>query len=153
MVRHDKIAAFALLVCTMSSYGEIESTLIRVPISTGELFDKLTILEIKIKRVTDPKKRENVLNEWQELTNTLKQHLAMNPELMLLKEELMQINEQLWKIEDAIRAKEAQQLFDKEFIELARDIYFTNDKRCCLKRKINEETGSALIEEKEYTKY
>lgn len=145
--------AFALLICSISSYGDIENFLIHVPISIGELFDKITILEIKIKRVTDPKKRDNVVNEWHELTNTLKQHLVMNTELMQLQDELMQINEQLWEIEDAIRAKEAEQLFDEKFVELARSVYFTNEKRSSIKRKINLQTGSMLIEEKEYTKY
>ncbi|TET36915.1 hypothetical protein E3J61_00055 [Candidatus Dependentiae bacterium] len=137
----------------MHSYGEIEPALVRVPISTGELFDKITILEIKIRRVADAQKRDNVLNEWHELTDTLEQHISMNHELTQLKKELLFINEQLWDIEDSIRAKEAQHLFDEEFIELARSVYYTNEQRSVLKRKINILTGSTLIEEKEYTKY
>ena len=77
----------------------------------------------------------------------------MNHELAQLKKELLHVNEQLWDIEDLIRAKEAQQLFDVEFIELARSVYYTNEQRSVLKRKINILTGSTLIEEKEYTKY
>ena len=143
----------SLLMFGIHSYGEIESTLVHVPISTGELFDKLTILEIKIRRVTGAQKRDNVLNEWRELTDTLEQNIRMNHELAQLKKELLLVNEQLWDIEDNIRAKEAQQLFDEEFIELARSVYYTNEQRCVLKRKINILTGSTLIEEKEYTKY
>ena len=143
----------SLLMFGVHSYGEIERALVRVPISTGELFDKLTILEIKIRRVTDAQKRDNVLNEWRELTDTLEQNIRMNHELAQLKKELLFVNEQLWDIEDSIRAKEAQQLFDEEFIELARSVYYTNEQRSVLKRKINILTGSTLIEEKEYTKY
>ncbi len=146
-------AALSLLMFGMHSYGEIEPALVRVPISTGELFDKITILEIKIRRVADAQKRDNVLNEWHELTDTLEQHISMNHELTQLKKELLFINEQLWDIEDSIRAKEAQHLFDEEFIELARSVYYTNEQRSVLKRKINILTGSTLIEEKEYTKY
>ena len=146
-------AALSLLMFGMHSYGEIESALVRVPISTGELFDKITILEIKIRRVADAQKRDNVLNEWHELTDTLEQHISMNHELTQLKKELLFVNEQLWDIEDSIRAKEAQHLFDEEFIELARSVYYTNEQRSVLKRKINILTGSTLIEEKEYTKY
>ena len=146
-------AALSLLMFGMHSYGEIEPALVRVPISTGELFDKITILEIKIRRVADAQKRDNVLNEWLELTDTLEQHISMNHELTQLKKELLFVNEQLWDIEDSIRAKEAQHLFDEEFIELARSVYYTNEQRSVLKRKINILTGSTLIEEKEYTKY
>ena len=157
-------AGLALLILFMSfthtenssspPVGRIDkSAMLHVPASIGELLDKITILEIKIQRISDPKKLDNVLNEWRELMATLETHLTLDPQLSQLKEKLLTINEQMWDIEDDIRAKEAAQLFDEEFIELARNIYFTNDRRCAVKRTINELTGSALIEEKEYTKY
>ncbi len=131
----------------------VDSTLLHAPVSIGELVDKITILEIKTRRVSNQKKRANVFNELQELTATLETHISLNAELTQLKAKLLKINEQLWEIEDDIRGKEAQQLFDEEFVQLSRNVYFTNDKRCAVKRKINELTESAIIEEKEYTRY
>ncbi len=161
-MKYYQIALLSLLISSMSSYGDTDSpptrriadsTLLHAPVSIGELVDKITILEIKLERITDPKKRDNIRNELRELTTVLELNITLTPELIQLKKELRQINEQMWEIEDDTRAKEAQQLFDEEFIELARNVYFTNDKRCCVKRKINLQTGSTLIEEKEYTKY
>jgi hypothetical protein len=102
-----------------------------VPISLGELVDKITILKIKIKNITDSQKLENIYKEYNELTT----------------------NEKLWDIEDKVRIKEKKKEFDSEFIELARAVYYTNDKRCEIKRKINIEHSSYLVEEKSYEDY
>jgi hypothetical protein len=116
---------------------------IEIPISVGELIDKITILEIKA-FLTD---NEYVLKELEELNqikNTLTQYL-LEYEIQLKK-----INETLWKIEDKIRQKEKDKEFDDEFISLARQVYITNDKRAEIKRKINEETQSSYKEVKIY---
>ena len=144
------------LICVMFSIGhyiQAAPHLVHIPISIGELFDKITILEIKIRQIIDAQKLDNVLNEWRELNAIIEQQIFTNLELNLLKEELLKTNEQLWNIEDAIRAKEAHKLFDEEFIELARSIYYTNDRRAAIKRKINMLTCSQFIEEKVYTNY
>lgn len=145
--------AITLAFLMLGSYLGTTPHIVRIPISIGELFDKITILEIKIRRVIDPQKLDNILTEWRELSAVLEKQIPANTTLDQLKQELLQVNEQLWNIEDAIRAKEAQHLFDAEFIELARTIYYANDRRGAIKRKINLLTCSQLVEEKEYTKY
>jgi tetratricopeptide (TPR) repeat protein len=123
-----------------------------VQVSWGELLDKITILEIKEQRLKSPKAVANVRRELAILRAAAKDIDAI-PELTSLKEELRSVNENLWKIEDDIRAKELYETFDHQFIELARSVYVHNDRRGLLKRRINEFTGSEVIEEKQYTEY
>lgn len=109
---------------------------VQVPVSVGELLDKLTILAIKLQRIDDAAKRVNIAREQEELET-----------------ELRRVNEQLWEIEDSIREHERQQRFDAAFIALARAVYRTNDQRADLKRRINALVGSELVEEKSYAAY
>jgi hypothetical protein len=123
---------------------------ILIPTSLGELIDKITILEIKTKHLSGLQK-ENVSRELELLRGVLlRLGLAISPELS---HALREVNQILWDIEDNIRAKERHQDFGATFIELARSVYLTNDKRAALKRRINEEYGSGIIEEKSYQPY
>ncbi|MDP1702003.1 MAG: DUF6165 family protein [Aestuariivirga sp.] len=123
-----------------------------VAVSWGELIDKITILEIKDERLAAEAARRNVKKELSLLNRSATKTLNMI-EIRGLKDELSRINTQLWDIEDQIRAKEAQQQFDQEFIELARSVYKTNDVRTAIKRRINEVLSSELMEEKSYAVY
>lgn len=125
----------------------------RVPVSWGELLDKMTILEIKTERLKDPAARANVAKELALLDAEVAATLAGNAELQRLKAELRRINETLWQVEDDIRAKEAQRSYDAAFVELARSVYLRNDERGALKKQINSLLGSELVEEKSYSKY
>lgn len=129
------------------------SSIVTAEIAVGELIDKITILRIKVKRITDESKLKNIKTELATLEETLDMWVPKLASLETLTQELQQTNEALWDIEDAIREKERFQEFDEEFIKLSRSVYFTNDKRCEIKRQINIEVGSRLIEEKSYTDY
>jgi len=121
------------------------------PVSLGELVDKITILEIKVKKIDDQSKLILVQEELQKLQKTLQDlNLAGIAELL---NELLVVNEMLWDIEDKIRDKERNRNFDNGFIELARDVYKINDQRFQLKKKINERYGSTLAEVKSYRPY
>lgn len=120
------------------------------PISIGELYDKITILEIKAEQITDAQKRNHIV---QELTLLQKEADKYPLKTKPIQEELKSINQQLWNIEDRIREKEAKQEFDQEFVNLARSVYFTNDKRASVKKQINEMTKSAIHEVKSYSDY
>ena len=124
-----------------------------VEVSAGELLDKQTILEIKLERIIDPHKIENIQTELRSVMETVNTHIPSSPELIELVARLLEVNKELWDIEDLIRDKEAKKEFDQEFIELARSVYFTNDIRAKIKRAINELLGSHLVEEKSYKKY
>ena len=124
-----------------------------VPVSWGELIDKITILEIKEQRLTSPAAVANVRNELAVLLRALAGLGSAPAALEGLKRELKAINEALWDIENRTRAKEAAKTFDAEFIELTRSVYLNNDKRAGIKRRINELLNSGLIEEKQYTSY
>jgi hypothetical protein len=126
---------------------------IHVPISPGELIDKITILEIKSERITDVKKVANVRNELSMLLNTWQASHYATHDIGAEWTALREINTQLWVIEDDIRDKERAQQFDAKFIELARAVYVTNDERAAVKRKINEKLGSTIMEEKSYADY
>jgi len=130
-----------------------KSTKVTAEIAVGELADKITILEIKTEHITDPAKLKNIRTELETLLATYEQNVEKTPELRTLKKELLEINKQLWDIEDDIRDKEREKAFDDEFIALARSVYYTNDERCAVKRKINDLTGSRLVEEKSYSDY
>ena len=126
---------------------------IRVELSVGELLDKISILQIKAERIVDPSKLENINKELDVLMSLWEDSAYSNTNLESERNELKAINEELWVIEDKIRDKERDRLFDKGFIELARAVYVTNDKRADIKRIINSKTGSELIEEKSYSDY
>jgi hypothetical protein len=121
-----------------------------VPVSAGELIDKITILQIKFDRIADEGKRANVKRELDALVAVRARHFAHVPELAALTERLRLVNERLWDIEDGIRAQEARQNFGSDFIALARSVYQSNDERARIKREINDLIGSQLVEEKSY---
>ena len=122
--------------------------MIYIPISYGELYDKLTILEIKKEKIQDQDKLANIILEYNQLYPLLEDILDAE-----YYNKLKIINLKLWHIEDHIRIKEKNQEFDDEFIQLARSVYKCNDERAQIKREINIEFGSTLIEEKSYEKY
>ena len=126
---------------------------ILVPVSFGELLDKIAILQIKSERMTDPAKLANVRNELAALERTWAAHPASGQDIAELRAALKAVNERLWVIEDDIRLKEKAQEFDAEFIRLARSVYFENDERARIKREINLALGSAYVEEKSYQDY
>ena len=128
-------------------------SLIQTPVSYGELIDKITILEIKSRRITDAAKLANVRSELDLLTTTWAAHPASHTDISAERARLLAVNELLWDIEDRIRLKEKAQAFDAEFIELARSVYFRNDERAAFKREINLKLGSQLVEEKSYQDY
>ena len=125
---------------------------IKIETSYGELLDKITILEIKLERISDKEKLQNIKNEYESLSaswNSIENADSVQAE----RQQLKQINETLWEIEDNIRDKEREQEFDEEFIALARSVYFTNDKRAEAKKQVNLKLGSSLQEEKSYQDY
>ena len=123
------------------------------PVSPGELLDKLTILEIKRALITDADKLDNIEHEWRVLTEIWSDASLEAPGLNERRDELKAINESLWDIEDDIRQCEAKKDFGERFVELARAVYQTNDRRAEVKKKINLLLGSRLVEEKSYTDY
>ena len=126
---------------------------LQVPVSVGEVLDKITILQIKLAHISDSAKRANVQSELDALLPLVAGDAFTTNQMQGLVAELKAVNEALWDIEDDIREKEAAKSFDAEFIKLARAVYVTNDKRAEIKKQINLETGSALIEEKSYESY
>ena len=125
-----------------------------VPLSPGELLDKITILRIKVARIQDAAKLANVKRELALLEQTWKDSGAAAVHDVALDERALEnVNERLWDIEDRIRDKEAHQTFDREFIELARAVYICNDERAAIKKRINVQLGSSLVEEKSYKQY
>jgi post-segregation antitoxin (ccd killing protein) len=120
------------------------------PVSPGELLDKLTILDIKSARITDQAKLANVRIEHELLNQVWQQSGLDNEAVQALRAELRKVNESLWQIEDDIRACERQKDFGQRFVGLARAVYITNDQRAEIKKKINLELGSVLVEEKSY---
>lgn len=124
-----------------------------VPISPGELLDKITILRIKSARMTDETKLRNVRVELDALEQTWRESGAAVPAVAADEAALQKVNEELWDIEDSIRDKERAGEFDAVFIELARSVYVTNDERARFKKNINMTLGSRLVEEKSYQSY
>jgi hypothetical protein len=124
-----------------------------VPVSYGELLDKIAILQIKSERMTDPDKLANVRRELSALERTWLAHPAAGHDISRLRAELKAVNERLWEIEDDIRLKEKAQAFDEEFVRLARRVYFENDTRARIKKDINLALGSSYVEEKSYQDY
>ncbi len=126
---------------------------IKVPISPGELLDKITILRIKSKRMSDPVKLSNVRLELRLLEDTWNGSAHSKIDIDADIDALFAVNERLWTIEDDIRDQERAQSFGAEFIRLARAVYFENDERAAIKRRINAALGSAIVEEKSYSDY
>jgi hypothetical protein len=126
---------------------------ILVPISPGELLDKITILRIKAVRMEDTAKLANVRLELGLLEKTWQDSGCAGVDMSAEERALQKVNEQLWDIEDRIRDKEAVQTFDRDFIELARAVYVANDERAAIKKRINQKLGSRIVEEKSYKPY
>jgi len=124
-----------------------------VPISPGELLDKITILRIKAARITDPAKVGNVRLELSLLETTWRDSGCAAANIGADERALHDVNERLWDVEDRIREKEAVQTFDRDFIELARAVYICNDERATIKKRVNLALGSRIIEEKSYKPY
>jgi len=127
--------------------------IIQVPVSPGEVLDKITILEIKSERISDPDKVANVRRELQLLSSTWQQYVEQDATVNRIHAELKTINEALWEIEDDIRDKERAREFDQRFIDLARSVYVTNDQRANAKKELNLYLGSEIVEEKSYQDY
>ena len=126
---------------------------ILVPISPGELLDKITILRIKSARMTDATKLANVRVELAELEKTWREAVGTQADVSEDERALQAVNERLWVIEDDIRDKERAQAFDARFIELARAVYVENDERAAIKKRVNVKLGSRIVEEKSYRPY
>jgi len=126
----------------------------KVEVSTGEVLDKISILEIKLLNIKDKEKVKNIYNELYTLNPYFQDLLdEYGLDIKNLYTRISSINKKLWDIEDAIREKEAKKEFDEEFVELARSVYITNDQRAAVKKEINLLTKSELIEEKSYKNY
>jgi len=129
----------------------------KIEVSNGEIIDKFTILEIKLEQIKDAKKLANVQTEYNYLKEVVEEIYAqcgsVKSELELLHIDLRNVNKTLWNIEDFIRDHERQENFGSDFIELARSVYYTNDDRSDVKKKINVLTGSLFVEEKSYEEY
>ena len=128
-------------------------SLISVPVSFGELLDKIAILQIKTERMRDAAKVANVRRELDALESSWSAHPASHSDIAALRAQLKAVNERLWVIEDDIRICEKNQDFGAEFVRLARAVYFENDERARIKRDINLALGSQLVEEKSYEDY
>jgi len=129
------------------------SITINVEISPGELIDKLTILEIKLERIDDEAKLKNIRAEHDTLARALAESVPASDRLGELTGQLKAVNKDLWQIEDDIRDCERAKDFGERFINLARAVYITNDKRSVVKRDINGHLGSHIVEEKSYAEY
>ena len=126
--------------------------LITIPVSLGELLDKISILIIKQKNIVDDQKQYHIKNELDSLNKTLENSISRSQAKEYI-EKLIEINSELWFIEDDIRDCERKKQFDQKFINLAREIYITNDRRSEIKLEINKKFGSELVEVKSYEKY
>jgi len=131
----------------------MDQTQPEIPVSWGELIDKITILEIKSRRIVSTQAVANVRLELALLNERASAALRQKADVAALKAQLTEVNEALWDIEDKIRDKEAASDFGAEFIELARAVYKTNDRRAAIKREINKALQSKLVEEKSYSDY
>ncbi len=124
-----------------------------IPISPGELIDKITILEIKRESIVDKEKLSNINLEYKVLLDTLENKIIASNEIDSLRIKLKTINKRLWDIEDQLRDLERSKTFNEDFIKLARSVYFTNDERSEVKKSINKLLNSEIVEEKSYSKY
>ena len=126
--------------------------IIKTPVSLGELVDKISILYIKNSNIKDEAKLKLIRDEMDMLSKTLDEHISKD-KIQIYLDSLIEINSKLWVIEDDIRDCERKKKFDQKFIELARSVYFTNDKRSEVKLNINNKFGSKIVEVKSYEKY
>ena len=126
---------------------------IKIPVSSGELIDKISILKIKRKKIINKSKLQNINHELSLLNKIYKNNFKKNKKILLYEKKLIKINKKLWDVEDNIRLLESKKKFNQKFIDLARAVYINNDQRSEIKKKINELTGSYLIEEKSYKLY
>ena len=126
---------------------------IQIPVSFGEVLDKITILEIKSERIRDPEKLHHVRTELDALEQHWRDTVSDPASVDGERRELKAVNEKLWEIEDAIREEESMGRFGERFVELARSVYFTNDERAAIKKRVNLALGSRFIEEKSYRDY
>tara|TARA_B100000927_G_scaffold269319_1_gene244685 strand:- start:1087 stop:1476 length:390 start_codon:yes stop_codon:yes gene_type:complete len=126
---------------------------IEIPVSFGELIDKLTILEIKKSKITDNEKLKNIQLEFELLNKKYQTKLKDTKELQVFYDALLEVNHKLWKIEDKIRILENNKEFNEEFIDLARSVYKSNDERFAIKNEINKTFDSEIQEQKEYENY
>lgn len=124
-----------------------------VETSVGDLIDKITILQIKLERIQDPPKRENIAKELAKLEEVRRKAIGESAELSRLGGLLKGVNEELWDLEDRIRDLERVGDFEEDFVGVARKIYRTNDRRAALKKEINALSGSEIVEEKSYADY
>ena len=122
-------------------------------ISAGELLDKLSILEIKLNKIKDPSFLQEVKKEYDILNKTKNNNISSSDKIDILYKNLKKINEKLWKIENEIRLCEKNSDFNDKFVQLARNVYFENDKRAKIKLEINKVLGSNIKEVKQYTEY
>ena len=127
--------------------------IIKIPVSLGELIDKISILQIKKKNIRGVIKRKLIDKELLLLKEHLKASVSVNKDLKKYLNKLIAVNSRLWKIEDKLREHERQKKFDQKFINLARSVYITNDERSKIKLEINRKIGSTIIEIKSYKKY
>ena len=127
--------------------------IVKIPVSVGELIDKITILEIKNKKIKDIKKLSNIKLELKLLNEFFKKKKLNTGLIKKLKDYLYNVNLKLWNVEDKLRDHEYKNKFNQNFVKLARKVYFLNDKRSKIKKDINENIGSKIIEEKSYKKY
>ncbi len=137
----------------MASVAVASADQILVPIAAGELIDKITILEIKAERISDPDKLRNIRAELRLLSEVCRSHVPQEAGVGEVTRKLKTVNESLWEIEDEIRECERRRDFGPRFVELARSVYHNNDERSRLKRQINQLCGSAIVEEKSYAPY
>jgi hypothetical protein len=126
--------------------------MVTIPVSVGELIDKLSILQVKKLKITNPEGLKYVSEEFELLYNQSETYFQVS-ELKSLYESLTEVNSTLWDVEDKLRVFESEKKFDQEFIELARKVYYTNDERFRLKNKINSITSSEIREVKDYKPY
>ncbi len=126
---------------------------LEIPVAPGELLDKLSILEIKLDRMTGPGKLANVRREYELLDGIWQDAGLETDDIGVLRSELLAVNRRLWEIEDAVRECEREKDFGNRFIALARSVYMENDERAAIKKKINLTLGSDIIEEKSYKNY
>lgn len=124
-----------------------------IPVSPGELLDKLTILDLKLERVGDADKLANVRREHELLSRIWESSGLASEEINALRGQLLEVNKILWAIEDDIREQERLKDFGERFVELARSVYFRNDERAAIKKRINQALGSQIVEEKSYREY
>jgi len=122
----------------------------KIEVSVGEIVDKLSILLIKKQNISDKSKLDNVIKEYEYLKNIVFEDLKIEEEDFI---DMIEINSSLWDIEDNLRDKEKSKTFDEEFVQLARSVYYTNDKRALIKKRINTKYGSTFSEEKSYSPY